>query len=58
MIRAVGICSTALTLFYTHASCCGVKVYNARCEELFDVAAFDHLLGGEQMELRWRDKGY
>ena len=49
---------TALTLFYTHASCCGVKVYNARGEEFFDVAALDHLLGGEQMELRWRDKGY
>ena len=49
---------TALTLFYTHASCRGVKVYNARGEELFDVAALDHLLGGEQMELRWRDQGY
>ena len=44
-------------LFHADRACGGVETDDSRCEELLYVAAADHLLGGEDVQLRGRDEG-
>ena len=47
-----------ILLLYFYATCCGVEFHNARGEQSLDVAAANHLLGGEDVQLGWRYERY
>lgn len=45
-----------LSSLHFYRSCRRIERYDVAREEAFDVAAADHLVGGENMHLGWGDK--